>query len=212
MAEVKTTRPYDARRRREQAARSRDAILQIARAQFLETGYRATTVAGVAAAAGVSVETIYKGFGGKAGLLRALWQRALAGREHVPAPVRSDILSSTATDPEIVLRGWGQFTAELSPEGAPIMLLIRAAAASDQEMAALLAEVDDQRRVRMRHNARRLQRRGWLRPGVTLGPATDLLWTYSSAEIYDLLVIKSGWPISRYGQFVGDALIAALLP
>jgi hypothetical protein len=63
----------------------------------------------------------------------------------------------------------------------------------------------------MRHNARP-QRRGWLRPGITLAQAADILWTYSSAELYDLLVIKSGWPIKRYGQFVGDALTAALLP
>ena len=92
------------------------------------------------------------------------------------------------------------------------MLLIRAAAASDPEMADLLAEADEQRRTRMRHNARRLRRRGWLRPGITLAQATDILWTYSSTELYDLLVIKSGWPINRYGQFVGDALTAALLP
>ena len=92
------------------------------------------------------------------------------------------------------------------------MLLIRAAAATDPEMATLLAEADDQRRTRMRHNARRLHRRGWLRPGITLAQATDILWTYSSTELYELLVIKSGWPINRYGQFVGDALTAALLP
>jgi hypothetical protein len=64
----------------------------------------------------------------------------------------------------------------------------------------------------MRHNARRLRQRGWLRPGITLSQATDILWTYSSAELYELLVVKSGWSASRYGQFIGDALIAALLP
>jgi AcrR family transcriptional regulator len=212
MAQVKARRRYDAGRRREQAARTRDAILQIARAHFLEHGYGATTVAGIAAAAGISVETVYKAFGGKPGLVRALWQRALAGSGAVPAPVRSDALSATETDPVAVLRGWGQLTAELAPQGAPIMLLIRAAAATDPDMAALLAETDDQRRTRMRHNARRLQRRGWLRTGIALAHATDVLWTYSSAELFDLLVIKSGWPINRYGQFVGDALTAALLP
>lgn len=212
MAEVKTRRPYDASQRREQAARTRDAILEIARARFLEHGYGGTTVAGIAAEAGISVETVYKAFGGKPGLVRALWQRALAGRGPVPAPVRSDALSSTETDPVAVLRGWGQFTTEVAPQGAPIILLIRAAAATDPEMAALLTEADDQRRTRMRHNARRLQRRGWLRPGITLAQATDILWTYSSAELYDLLVLKSGWPINRYGQFIGDALTAALLP
>ena len=79
-------------------------------------------------------------------------------------------------------------------------------------MAALLAESEEQRRARMRHNARRLQRRGWLRAGVTLAQATDILWTYSSAELYDLLVLRSGWSVDRYGAFIGDALIAALLP
>ena len=212
MAEVKTRRRYDASRRREQAARTRDAILQIARAQFLAHGYGGTTVAGIATAAGVSVETVYKAFGGKPGLVRALWQRGLAGRGTVPAPVRSDALSSTETDPVAVLRGWGQFTTEVAPQVAPIMLLIRAATATDPEIAALLVEADHQRRTRMRHSARRLQRRGWLRPGVTLSQATDILWTYSSTELYELLVIKSGWTINRYGQFVGDALIAALLP
>jgi hypothetical protein len=122
------------------------------------------------------------------------------------------VLSSTESDPVRVLRGWGEFTAELSPVGAPIMLLIWAAAATDPEMATLLTEVETQRRTRMRHNARRLQRRGWLRPGVTLAQATDILWVYSSAELYELLVIKSRWRVDRYGRFVGDALVAALLP
>lgn len=212
MSEVKRTRRYDASRRREQARRVQETILEVARRELLERGYAATTVAGIAAAAGTSVDTVYKTFGGKAGLVRALWLRALEGSGPVPAPVRSDELSSTESDPERVLRGWGTFTTEVSPLGAPIMLLIRAAAATDEEMAALLAEAEAQRRARMRHNARRLQKRGWLRPGVTLARATDILWTYSSAELYELLVIKSGWPLRRYGEFVGDALVAALLP
>ncbi len=212
MSAVKTTRRYDATRRREQAARTHNAILEAARRQFLKRGYAATTVARIAAEAGTSVETVYKAFGGKSGIVRALWERGPAGRGPIPAPVRSDAMSSTETDPVRVLRGWGQFTSEVSPQVAPIMLLMRAASATDADMAALLAEAEDQRRARMRHNARRLQKQGWLRPGLSLARATDILWTYSSAELYDLLVIKSGWPVSRYSTFVGDALIAALLP
>ncbi len=212
MPDVNPTRRYDATRRREQAARSRDAVLAAARRLMLEDGYAATTVARIAAEAGTSVDTIYKAFGGKSGIVRELWERGLAGRGSVPAPARSDALTSTATDPVRVLRGWGQFTTELAPEGAPIILLIRAASANDPEMTALLTEAEQQRRARMRHNARQLLRRGWLRPGVTLAQATDILWTYSSAEFYELLVIKSGWPVNRYGQFIADSLIAALLP
>jgi AcrR family transcriptional regulator len=208
---VKAKRRYDSSRRREQAERTRAMILDIAHRKFVERGYASTTVPCVAEQAGTSVETLYKAFGGKAGLVRALWERALAGRGPVPAPVRSDALSATATDPVTVLRGWGSFTAELAPSSAPIVLLIRAAAAADADMAALLVEVEDQRRQRMRHNARRLKQRGWLRSGMSVSRATDILWTYSSAELYDLLVLRSGWSARRYGEFVGEALVAALL-
>jgi AcrR family transcriptional regulator len=211
MPEVKTRRRYDASRRRERAARTREAVLVAARRQFLDDGYAATTVARIAAEADTSVETIYKAFGGKSGIVRALWLRGLDGEGPVPAPGRSDALSSSETDPARVLRGWGRFITEVSPLVAPIMLLIRDAAATDPEMATLLAEAEHQRRNRMLHNARRLKERGWLRTGVSIAAATDVLWTYSSPELYDLLVVRSRWSLRRYGAFVGDALVAALL-
>jgi AcrR family transcriptional regulator len=212
LVEVKSKRRYDASRRRAQAERTRGAILDVARREFLEHGYAATTVALIAAEAGTSVETVYKAFGGKSGIVRALWERGLEGRGPFPAPERSDLLSSTETDPARVLQGWGKFTIEVAPELAPVLLLVRGAAATDPEMAALLAEAEAQHRTRMRHNARRLHRRGWLRPGIGVTRATDILCTYSSTELYEQLVIKSGWPVKRYGEFVGDALVAALLP
>ncbi len=212
MTEVKSKRRYDATRRRAQAAQTRTVILDVARRLFLEHGYAATTVPLVAAEAGTSTKTVYKAFGGKSGIVRALWERGLEGRGSVPAPQRSDLMSSTETNPVDVLRGWGTLTSEVAPEVAPILLLVRGAAAADAEMATLLADTDAQRRTRMRDNARRLEQRGWLRPGLGLARATDILCTYSSAEFYEQLVIKSGWPVKRFGEFVGDALIAALLP
>jgi hypothetical protein len=52
---------------------------------------------------------------------------------------------------------------------------------------------------------------GHLRPGITISEAADILWTYSSPELYDLLARQRGWPAERYGKFVGQAVIAALL-
>jgi hypothetical protein len=54
--------------------------------------------------------------------------------------------------------------------------------------------------------------RGDLKAGVTVEAATDLMWTYSSPELYELLVVRCGWDPARYGQFIGDSLAAALLP
>ena len=59
--------------------------------------------------------------------------------------------------------------------------------------------------------ARRLRDKGYLRPGITLAHAADVLWTYSSAELYELLVIRRGWSSKTYGLFVADAMIKALL-
>jgi hypothetical protein len=38
------------------------------------------------------------------------------------------------------------------------------------------------------------------------------MWTYSSPELYELLVVVRGWPVERYGTFIAEAMVAALLP
>ena len=65
---------------------------------------------------------------------------------------------------------------------------------------------------RMTANARNLAAAGHLRPDVTVEQAGEVMWTYSSPELYELLVIKRGWPPGRYGAFIAEAMIAALLP
>ena len=209
---VKAPRPYDSSRRREQAERTRDAILESARQRFLVDGYAGATVAAIARDAAVSVETIYKAYGGKPGLVRALWQRGLGGRGPIPAPVRSDEMSATQRDPAEIIRHWGRLSAEVAPEVAPILLLVRAAAATDPAMAELLEETDRQRWDRMRHNALRLAAAGGIRDGISLDDATDILWTVSSTEMYDLLVLRRKWPVDRYARFVSDTITSALVP
>src|SRR5689334_8960818 len=212
MEPMRPRRVYDSRGRQEQARRTRDAILTVARTRFLADGYAATTVASIAEAAGVSVDTVYKAFGGKAGLVKAIYQRSLEGVGPVGAPQRSDQVQRDESDPRLIVGRWGALTTEVAPLVAPVHLLVRDAAATDPEMAALLRASDDQRRERMRHNAQTLLDRGFLAPGVTLPAATDVMWTYSAPELYELLVLRCGWDLARYGQFIGQALAAALLP
>jgi AcrR family transcriptional regulator len=208
---VKKNRPYDASRRREAARRTRVAIIDAAERRFLRAGYASTTIAAVAADAGVSVDTIYKSFGGKPGLVRAIRNRALEGEGPVPAERRSDALHDGEHDPRTIIKAWGALTAEVAPRVAPILLLIRSAAATDAEAVALLDEMDADRLRRMTENARRLRDAGQLRRGITLARAADVLWTYSAPELYELLVLRRGWSRSRYGRFVAGAMIDALL-
>jgi AcrR family transcriptional regulator len=209
---VKGRRPYDASRRRERARRTRDEILVAARTRFLEAGYAATTVARIADDANVSVETIYKAFGGKPGLVRAIWERGLEGTGPVPAEQRSDAMASRETDARTIIERWSAFVTEIAPLTAPILLLAKAASASDPELAQLLDRADEAKLARMEHNARGLLDRGLLRPGITLDEARDVLWAYSSPELYELLVVQRGWPIERFGAFVAAGMIGSLLP
>jgi AcrR family transcriptional regulator len=212
MATVKGKRRYDSSGRQAQARRNREAILDTAERQFLTGGYASTTIAAIAREAGVSVETIYKAFGGKPGLVRAIFERGLTGRGPVPAYERSDAMRERETDPETIMRNWGVLTTEVASVVTPIRLLMRSAAATEAEMAALLEDSDRERLERMRHHARFLQERGYLREGVSVAEATDILWTCSSVEIYDLLVLQRGWSPQRFAEFVAEFMITALLP
>ncbi len=208
----KGTRRYDATGRRAQAARSRAAVLEAAERLFLTRGYAATTVASIAAAAGVSAETIYKAFRGKPGLVTAIRNLRLAGAGFTHAEDRSDDMRARESDPRRLVAGWGKLSAEVAPLVSPILLLVRDAAATDPQMATLHAKLDADRRRRMTVNASHLRDAGHLRTGVTLREAVDVLWAFSSPDLYDLLVVRRGWSASRYGRFVGEAITGALLP
>ena len=208
---VKEKRPYDASRRREQARRNHDRIVDAAERRFLRDGYVVTTIAAVAADADVSADTIYKSFGGKPGLVRAIRTKALEGDGPVPAEQRSDDVHARASDGREVIEAWGALTAEVAPRVAPILLLMRAAAAAGPDGQTLLDELDADRLRRMTQNARRLRAGGHLRSGITLAQAADVLWTYSAPELYELLVLRRGWSSKRYGRFVATAMIDALL-
>ena len=207
---VKAARTYDASGRQARAREQRANALDAAQSLFLENGYVATTVESISRAAGVSTATIYKTYGGKAGLARQLCQRALEGAGPVPAETRSNALRSGA-DPRHVMEGWGRLTAEVSPRISPLVLLLRTAAQSDAEAAALYDEIDNARLKRMADNARFLVDAGHLRAGLTVRDARDVLWLCSAPELYELCILRRRWPLSKFSRFITDTMVAALL-
>jgi AcrR family transcriptional regulator len=209
---ARVKRPYDAPRRRARALESRRRLLDTARRLFFEQGYAGTTVAAVAAGAGVSVESVYKGYGNKARLALALFHDAVAGTGPESAEARADRVSAEESDPRRRLRAFGQFVSEVAPRVAPLMLLVRAAAENDPELRAAWDEMVAQRLDRMTGHATRLSEDGHLRPGVGVDEARDVLWLYTAPEVFDLMVGQRGWSPERFGAWVGEAYVAALLP
>jgi AcrR family transcriptional regulator len=210
--EVKPRRRYDSSRRRAQAAQTRRTVIDAARRLFLERGFAATTMPAVAAAADVSVQTVYKVFGSKPKLAKAVFDVAMAGDDEPVPMVERPILARVLEEPDTQrkFRLYGEFLAEVAPRHVPVQLVIRDAAATDPEAQAIWEELQAERLRGMTFAARTFHREGRLRRGLSVNEARDVLWTYNSAELYQLLVIERGWTPRRYGRWVADALIAAL--
>ncbi|MET3810689.1 AcrR family transcriptional regulator [Arthrobacter sp. UYEF3] len=160
----------------------------------------------------MSPESVYKKFGGKPGLVRAIQEQSLLGVGGPPAEQRSDLAQLTATDSLALMEQFGRFATEVGPLEAPIVLLIRDAAASgDADMADLLREVDDVRFRRMLRNARQMAARGLLRPGLNAFEAADVMFACTTSELYESLIMKRGWSAEQYGTFIARTLKANLL-
>ena len=211
---VKIRRPYDSSDRQQQAQRTRRSVIDSAHRLFLERGFAATTMPAVAQAAGVSVQTVYKAFGTKTGLAKAVFDVAMAGDDEPVVMLDRPLLARARAEPDghRKLQLYGDFLAEVAPRHVPIQLVIRDAAATDPEAKVVWAELQAERLRAMMVFARALHADGHLRPGVSTSAARDILWTYNSAESFQLLVIERGWSPKRYGRWVADALTAALLP
>jgi AcrR family transcriptional regulator len=210
---VNRRRSYNSTQRQEQARETRRAVLSAAHELFVTRGYAATTINAVAAAAGVSVETVYKAFGNKPGLVKAAFDVAVVGDdEPIPMMQREFVRRTSAEpDPHKKLEGYGVHVADVGARTGLILLAVRAAAATDPGAADVWAELQAERLTGMTAFARHLHEGGYLCAGVSANEARDVLWTYNSVELWDLLVNQRGWSLRRFGRWVGDQLIAALL-
>ena len=206
-------RRYDASSRQSQARQNRRSVLAAARRLFLERGYSATTVAEVAREAGVSVETVYKGFGNKPGLVKAVFDVLVVGDDDdVPMMEREFVQRNMAEpDPRRKLESYGDHLAVLAPRVSPILLVVRAAAESDAGASGVWEQMQAERLTGMTAFATHLRDGGHLRTGISKAEARDVLWVHNSVELWDLLVRQRGWSNPRFGRWLGQQLVAALL-
>ena len=82
MNEVVKRRSYDATTRQARSAATRQRIVDAARQLILDGGYRATTIAAIAARAGVNTDSVYTLVGRKPMVLRELIEQAVSGTDH----------------------------------------------------------------------------------------------------------------------------------
>jgi AcrR family transcriptional regulator len=210
---VKMPRTYDATRRQEQAQENRARVLNAARTRFLADGYMATTIPGVARDAGVSVQTVYKVFGNKGGLLKAVFDAAVTGDDQpIPVAERDQIKRIQAEpDPQEKLRMYSEYFVQGAQRAVAVELLARDAASGDPGAADVWDQIQKQRLTGMSLYAGHLHSGGHLPADTTVEEARDVLWTFTSPELWELLVIQRGWTPTRYGRWLASMLTAALL-
>jgi AcrR family transcriptional regulator len=213
MAERVKTRSYDSPRRRQQAAATRQEILGAAQRLFERQGYAATTMAAIAAEAGVALKTVYVAFETKSGLLRALWHLLLRGdEEDVPIPERPWYRKVLAErDPERQLR-LGAHNARLVKERAAALLgVIRSAAAADADIEGLWARIESDFYDNQLAVIEVLDANGALRDGLDVTRAADILWTLNHPDVWHLLVGKRCWTPDAWEQWFADTVVDQLL-
>ena len=212
-SDVNPRRSYESPRRQEQARQTRRTVLDAARDLFLERGYAKTTMAEVARRAGVSVETVYKAFANKAGLVKAVFDVAVVGDDEPVPMLQRELVRRTAAepDPRRKLTGYGEHLVGVGTRTSAILLLVRDAAATDAGAGEVWAQLQAERLAGMGAFAQHLADGGHLRADVSVEEARDVIWTYNSVELWDLLVGQRGWSPERFGTWVGRQLVAALL-
>ena len=211
MTEVK--RSYDASGRRAQAQARRLAVVLAARDLFERDGYRPTTIAAIAAHAGVSAESVYKGFGTKAALAKAVFDIELAG-DGEPVPVAGRPAMQAVRDEPDVRRKIAMFAdglAQRQARSARVQILIRDGRHADDSLAPIWEKMHDEGLTGMTVLGRHLLRTGQLRHGIELGEVRDVLWNYLAIDHYERLVLSRGWPLERYSRWLAEALISALV-
>lgn len=188
-------------------------IVEAATRLFCEQGYIDTTMAMVASAADVAVQTLYLSFGSKGAILQAAHDVAVAGDDE-PVPVlerawvselraESDGASALA----LVLAN----TLQILERVAPIFGVIQAAAA-DPEVAEQLQQNKARRFATIQPLAEELAlKRGF---ASTLSPdaAADVLYMFLSEEVHRLLVVERQWPTDRWKAWIHEVTVAQLFP
>ena len=212
MTEVK--RSYDASGRRARARARRLAVVLAARDLFERDGYRPTTIAAVAAHAGVSAESVYKGFGTKAALAKAVFDLTLAGDDE-PVPVAERPAMQAVRDEPDVRRKIAMFVdglAQRQARSARVTILIRDGRHVDDSLAPVWAKLHDEGLTGMTTLGRHLLETGQLRDGIGLDEVRDVLWNYLAIDHYERLVLSRGWSLERYTRWLAEAITNALCP
>jgi len=208
---MSTDRAYDNSSRAEAALNTRRRIIEAAGEMLLRDGYHAMSVSGLAANAGVSAQTVYNAVGGKAAVVKAVYDVLLVGDD---APVamqdRPEFRAmSTAPDREGFVRAYAALCATIYERVGPLLgVLLAQGAGGDTGLQEFVATIDRERRAGNTNALNALEAAHGLPPQLDRERFIDIVWTVTSPEIYDRFVRRCGWTHAMYAAWLAEAVVA----
>ena len=204
-------RTYDNTSRETEARARRRAIIDAAADLFSTKGYGETTIGAVAVAAEVSPQLVYAAFGGKAGLLSAVVD-VLVGGDDEPVLLRDrpDIVAlQRVRSKRDLAQTAARIATDLNTRVGPMLHLIDSVAGSD----AAVAELRDKLVGFQQEDCRRFaeDHRRFLRAGLDLDRAGEIIRTIGGHEVWHSLVVDGGWSTEDYERWLADSYARLLL-
>jgi hypothetical protein len=160
----------------------------------------------------VAEQTVRAVFKTKANLVEHLLRLAIRGSDDDLELQQRDAFQHmlASSDAPTLLARLADLADAVHQRSWDVMEIVRGAATTDPA----IAELHEQRRRAWHANqklvAKRLQELGALSGHTSLETAVDLLWLYTSPEIYGMLVVEQHWSAKRYRNWF-HAAVASII-
>lgn len=207
-------RSYHSPVREAAAARTRDTVVRAAAGLFAGLGWTGTTMAQVAAAAGVSQKTVEALYGTKAALLEGAVDFAIRGdAEAVGMPAREPVRRiEAAPDARTMLRLHAAHLRSVNARSAGIAWTVEQAAAADPAVGRLWRRMNDNRRFAVGWATSTLLAKPGRRRGLRRRDVEASFWVALDWATYRTLAQQAGLTPARYEAWLNAYYRAVFLP
>ena len=207
-------RRYDNSRRLAQVRATRLKVIDAAKGLLIERGYPATTLEAVADGADVALPTLYRLFGSKRALLKAVLDTSFGGDDQPIAfgdrPEQQQAL--TEPDPVALVTAFARICRLFMERSSDMFHVLSTAAQVDPEIAELQDEIRGQRYTGQSRIVAAIADRNALDAELSISDAQDIAYAGLSPEVHRILTIERGWTGDQYERWLTRVLNSLLPP